>query len=165
MSYPFKYHAVLQRELWCTRTNLRAKSDTYLLHQEEWLLVWVGGKGEERLCANDTLPHAAHSSPASRRWRTCTHILRKSQFFFSPVWPLQDLVFSLVYSPRIIKSWQLCFSLMPCQHWMWVAHHHVTKLNSSYYNQQICLHLKCSWCRIVVGPFLFLHPNLKVFFL
>lgn len=35
-------------------------------------------------------------------------------------------------------------SLMPCQHWMWVAHHHITKLNSSYYNQQICLHLKWS---------------------
>lgn len=55
-------------------------------------------------------------------------------------------------------------SLMPCQHWMWVAHHHVTKPNSSYYNQQICLHLKCSLCRIVIGPFLLLHPILKVFF-
>lgn len=132
----------------------------YIYHQE-WLLVRVGGKGEECPCANDTLFSCCTPESCLEKMK---NILRNLSF--SPVWPLRDLAFSLIYSPRIIKSWQLCFthSLMPCQHWMWVAHHHLTNLNSSYCNQQICLHLKCSLCRIVDRPFYFCTQFSIVFF-
>lgn len=102
-------------------------------HMCQWHPFWIG----------------THKSRFQKMKNTRSPIRQKPQLFTA--WPLRDLVFSLIYSARIIKPWQLCFTVWRCVNTG--CEQHVTALQNSYYDPQFCLHSKRSLRCLVDSPF------------
>lgn len=92
------------------------------------LLVRVARKGEGTLmCQWYPFWICTHKCCFQKMKNTRSPITQKPQLFTA--WPLGDLVFSLIYSARIIKSWQLCFTVWRCVNTG--CEQHVTALQTS----------------------------------